>query len=113
VVDSSFRIAGIITLADFMRAAELDEYDGFRKKLKKLVRGARSAYPGKPTVVGQIMTRNVRVAGMQRHLVDLVPLFGSTGHHHIPIIGKGERLVGMITQSDLVTAMGRETGPAV
>jgi CBS domain-containing membrane protein len=112
VVDRSFRIAGIITLADFMRAAELDLYEGFDDKLRKLVRTTRSAYSDKPEVVGQIMTRNVQVAGAHRHLVDLVPLFGSTGHHHIPIVGQGERLVGMITQSDLVAALGRAADPA-
>jgi CBS domain-containing membrane protein len=113
VVDRSFRIAGIITLADFMRAAELDLYEGFDDKLRTLIRSTKSSYSNKPEVVGQIMTRNVRVAGMQRHLVDLVPLFGSTGHHHIPIIGEGERLVGMITQSDLVAALGRAVDPTV
>jgi CBS domain-containing membrane protein len=112
VVDRSFRIAGILTLADFMRAAELDLYDGFDDKLRKLIRSTRSSTSNKPEVVGQIMTRNVRVAGMQRHLVDLVPLFGSTGHHHIPIIGQGERLVGMITQSDVVAVLGRVADPA-
>ena len=94
VVDRTFRIAGIITLADFMRAAELDGYEGFAGKLRQLVRTTASVYSDKPEVVGQIMTRNVRVAGMQRHLVELLPLFGSTGHHHIPIIGEGERLNG-------------------
>lgn len=113
VVDRSFRSAGIITLADFMRAAELDVYEGFDDKLRTLIRSTRSVYSNKPEVVGQIMTRNVRVAGMQRHLVDLVPLFGSTGHHHIPIVGEGERLVGMITQSDLVAALGRAVDPSV
>jgi CBS domain-containing membrane protein len=113
VVDRSFRIAGIITLADFMRAAELDLYEGFEDKLRTLIRSTKSSYSNKPEVVGQIMTRNVRVASMQRHLVDLVPLFGSTGHHHIPIIGEGERLVGMITQSDLVAALGRAVDPTV
>ncbi|MEO7159399.1 MAG: HPP family protein [Polaromonas sp.] len=112
VVDRAFRIAGIITLADFMRAAELDVYEGFDDKLRTLIRSTRSSYSSKPEVVGQIMTRNVRVAGMQRHLVDLLPLFGSTGHHHIPIIGEGERLVGMITQSDLMAALGRAADPA-
>ncbi|MDI1274496.1 HPP family protein [Polaromonas sp.] len=111
VVDKSFRIAGIITLADFLRAAELDVYDGFDEKLRKLVRLTRSAYAAKPEVVGQIMTRNVRVAAMERHLIDLLPLFASTGHHHIPIIGNGEQLVGMITQSDLVAALGRAADP--
>lgn len=113
VVDRAFRIAGIVTLADFMRAAELDVYEGFDDKLRKLVRTTRSVYSEKPEVVGQIMTRNVRVANMQRHLADLLPLFGSTGHHHIPIIGDGERLVGIITQSDMVAALGRAADPAV
>ena len=112
VVDRSFRLAGIITLADFLRAAELDLHEGFDEKLRKLIRNTRRSHSSKPEVVGQIMTRNVRVASMQRHLVDLVPLFGSTGHHHIPIIGEGERLVGMITQSDLVQALGRAVDPA-
>jgi CBS domain-containing membrane protein len=112
VVDRGFRIAGIITVADFMRAADLDLYDGFDAKLRQLVRSTRSVYSEKPEVVGQIMTRNVRVAGRQRRLVELVPLFGSTGHHHIPIIGEGERLVGIITQSDLVAALGRAADPA-
>jgi CBS domain-containing membrane protein len=112
VVDRAFRIAGIITVADFMRAADLDLYEGFDGKLRKLVRSTRSVYSDKPEVVGQIMTRNVRVAGRQRRLVELVPLFGSTGHHHIPIIGEGERLVGIITQSDLVAALGRAADPA-
>ncbi len=112
VVDKAFRIAGIITVADFMRAAELDVYEGFDEKLRRLIRTTRSSYSDKPEVVGQIMTRHVRVAGEQRRLVELVPLFGSTGHHHIPIIGEGGRLTGMITQSDLVAALGRAVDPA-
>jgi CBS domain-containing membrane protein len=112
VVDRTFRIAGIVTLADFMRAAELDAYEGFGGKLRRLLRMTGSVYADKPEVVGQIMTRNVRVAGEQRRLVELLPLFGSTGHHHIPIIGEGERLVGMITQSDLVAALARAADPA-
>jgi len=49
----------------------------------------------------------VRVTGAHRPLADLVPLFGSTGHHHIPVIGEGERLVGIITQTDVVAALAR------
>ena len=58
------------------------------------------------------MTPEVNVADMQRHLVDLLPLFASTGHHHIPIVDAEQRLVGMITQSDLVAALGRAADPA-
>ena len=103
VVDAGFRVVGIVTLADFMRAAELGSHDGMDAKLRKLL-GAIGA-SGEPAVVGQIMTRQVRVAGMQRYLVDMVPLFGGKGHHHIPIIGDDGRLVGIVTQSDMVAAL--------
>ncbi len=110
VVDSHFHIAGIVTLADFMRAAERDAdgYAGLTGKLRQLLGAVRA---GRPEVVGQIMTRQVRVASVQRYLSDLVPLFGSTGHHHIPILGEDGRLVGMITQSDLVAALCRPGTP--
>ena len=62
-------------------------------------------------VVGAIMTRQVRVAGMQRYLSELIPLFGSTGHHHIPIVDADDRLVGIVTQSDVVAALARLTTP--
>jgi CBS domain-containing membrane protein len=113
VVDRNFQLAGIITLADFLRAADIDIYEGLEDKLRKLVRSTRSSLSSKPEVVGQIMTRHVRVASEDRHLVELVPLFASTGHHHIPIIGNSERLVGMVTQSDLVAALGRAADPAI
>jgi CBS domain-containing membrane protein len=103
VVDADFRIVGIVTLADFMRAADLDGYPGMDSKLRKLL--SEVGPSGKPAVVGQIMTRQVRVAGLYRYLVDLVPLFGGTGHHHLPIIGEDGRLVGIITQSDMVAAL--------
>lgn len=103
VVDADFRIVGIVTLADFMRAAELEGYQGMDAKLRKLLGAIGPS--GKPPVVGQIMTRQVRVASEQRYLVDLVPLFGGTGHHHIPIIADDGRLTGIITQSDMVAAL--------
>jgi CBS domain-containing membrane protein len=113
VVDRTFRIVGIVTLADFMRSADLDHHhDDVRARLHKLLRKTPTTHSDKPEVVGQIMTRQVRVASEHRSLVELVPLFGSTGHHHIPIIGERERLVGILTQSDVVAALCRPTGPA-
>ena len=42
-----------------------------------------------------------------RLLVDLVPLFSEDGHHHIPVIDAEQKLVGILTQSDLVRALSR------
>ncbi|SFN12323.1 HPP family protein [Variovorax sp. OV329] len=105
VVDRVNRIVGILTLADFLNAADLDLHQGFEAKLKNLIRWSSTVNSAKPEVVGQIMTRRVRVAGADKPLVDLVPLFGSTGHHHIPIVDPDQRLVGILTQSDLVAAV--------
>jgi CBS domain-containing membrane protein len=110
VVDRVYRIVGILTMADFMRAAELDLHEGFDVKLRDLIRRSGKTHSDKPEVVGQIMTRRVRVASEHRSLMEMVPLFGSTGHHHIPIIGEGERLVGILTQSDVVAALSAGEG---
>ena len=105
VVDNAQHIVGIVTLADFLNAAGIDWQEGIADKLRAFIRIPPASDPDKPQVVGQIMTRKVRVTSMRRHLADLIPLFGSTGHHHIPVVGDGGTLVGMITQSDLVAAL--------
>ena len=107
VIDTVQRVIGIVTLADFMREAQLDLHEGFEDKLRQLIRWTRATHSSKPEVVGQIMTRQVRVASSHRHIAELVPLFSDTGHHHIPIIDAERRLVGIITQSDLVRALTR------
>jgi CBS domain-containing membrane protein len=107
VVDRAQRVIGILTLADFMRQAELDRHEGLAGRLRDLLRPSGSSHSDKPEVVGQIMTRQVRVASAERPLAELVPLFAATGHHHIPIVGPEARLVGILTQSDLVAALTR------
>jgi CBS domain-containing membrane protein len=105
VVDRVRRIVGIITLADFMRHAEVELPLSIGARLRQLVRRAATTHSDKPEVAGQIMTRQVRVASAHRHVVELVPLFSEGGHHHIPIIDGDSRLIGIITQTDLVRAL--------
>ncbi len=104
VVDSAGAVVGIVTPAYFIRAAGVGGNAGF----DAAPRGrASAAVAPQAERVGQIMTRQVRVASVDRHLAELIPLFGSTGHHHIPVVGDSDRLVGMITQSDVVAALCR------
>lgn len=112
VVDPARRIVGIVTTADFMRHADLDNHDGIGPRLKAFMRRTGTLHADKPEVVGQIMTRSVRVASADRHIVELVPLFSEGGHHHVPIIDEAQRLVGIITQSDLVRALYRAARPS-
>ena len=111
VVDAAGRIVGIVTPADFMRAAEAQNSGTVESRLRLFRHWADAASSVRQEVVGQIMTRRVRVASVDRHLSELIPLFGSTGHHHIPIVDKEERLVGIVTQSDVVAALSMVDAP--
>jgi len=112
VVDRARRIVGIVTLADFMRHARLDEPQRLGERVREFLRRSGASHSDRPEVIGQIMTREVRIAREQQHLAELVPLFSAGGHHHLPIIDEDKRLVGMITESDLVRALYRTVGPA-
>jgi CBS domain-containing membrane protein len=105
VVDTSRRLIGIVTSGDFLRHARLDDIEGLADRLRRLVRASPGAHSDKPEVVGQIMTRKVRVASAGRPLVELVPLLAEGGHHHIPIVDENLRLAGIVTQTDLVSAL--------
>lgn len=110
VVDRARRVIGIVTLADFMSGASLDLHQDWSARLRRLILPTPGTHSDKPEVVGQIMSRQVRVASAERPLAELVPLFAATGHHHIPIVGAQARLVGIVTQSDLVRALARIDG---
>ena len=107
VIDRARRILGIVTTADFMRQVDTGPHQGLGERLRSFVRKSGLSHGDKPEVVGQIMARQVRVASSDRHVIELVPLFSEGGHHHIPIIDAERRLVGIITQSDLVRALYR------
>jgi CBS domain-containing membrane protein len=107
VLDRARRIAGIVTTADFMRMADPARHEGLGGRLRQMLLPAGTTHTDRPEVVGQIMTRQVRVASEDRLLADLVPVFSEDGHHHIPILDGEQRLAGMITQTDLVRALYR------
>lgn len=60
--------------------------------------------------VEDIMTRKVRSARPEQPISDLVGLFSDGGLHHLPVVDDAQRVIGMITQSDLVAALF--SGPA-
>jgi CBS domain-containing membrane protein len=111
VIDAMRRVVGIVTQADFMRDARIDVLEGPDGRPRWQVRSALTPGTGGPAVVGQIMSRRVRVASADRSLADIVPIFSETGHHHIPVIGVDGTLVGVLTQTDVVRALRRFADP--
>ena len=90
-----------------MRGADIEVHEGFAMKLREFLQPTPGVHSNKPEVVGQIMSRRVQVARADRRLSAMVPVFSSTGHNHIPVVDAELRLVGILTQTDLVRAMVR------
>jgi CBS domain-containing membrane protein len=106
VVDRSRRVIGIITQVDFMKHANLEVYDGFESKLRRFIQRTHRLDSQKPEVAGQIMTSPAVTAQRHMHIIELIPLMSQQRvHHHIPVVDEERRLVGIVTQSDLVSAL--------
>lgn len=106
VVDRAQRVIGIITQIDFMKHANLDVYEGFESKLRRFIQRTARSHSHKPEVAGQIMTSPAVTANMEMHIVGLIPLMSQHRvHHHIPVVDDDRKLVGIVTQSDLVSAL--------
>lgn len=105
VVDRTRRIVGIITLADFLKHSGVEKHRRLGQRVSAFVKRVETDFANKPDAVGQIMTRRVQVVSVHKPIAELVPMFAQSGHHHIPVIDNDNRLVGMITQTDLIQAL--------
>lgn len=109
VIDRNRRVVGIVTLDDVLKHADIDLHKNFGQLVKGVVlsglKGIGNTLKQDADTVGQIMTKKVRVISEGRSVMDLVGIFHSQGHHHLPVIDANQALVGIITQSDFVAAI--------
>ena len=107
VVDSFRRIVGIVTVADFLRQLDDTPAAGLAVRLQGFLRRTPGTASEKAEVVGQIMTTSVYTAAEDMAVAELVHRLADAGFHHVPIVDERRRLVGMVTQSDLIAALHR------
>ncbi len=107
VIDRARRVIGMVTMLDFMRHAGLDNYEGVTLTLRQFLRPVLRTHSEKPEVVGQIMIRHAQTANEHMHIIELVPMLAEFGMRHIPIVDAERRLVGIVSNSDLVAGLYR------
>ena len=114
VVGRGNHVVGIITKADFIKHARPDSYKGLARAMKQLLEPIRHTHSIKPEVVGQIMHKDVRTVHQDQPVVELVPLMSDAGLHSLPVVDDNGRLVGIMTQSDMIaTLYEKNLGKAV
>lgn len=105
VVDKANRIIGIVTWADFFKFVEMSPYVSFQENFLTFIRRTPDVTTQKPEVIGHIMNKHVTVLSETTPITDLIYLFSSQKHQQIPIVNDENRLVGMVFQTDLITAL--------
>jgi CBS domain-containing membrane protein len=105
VVDKANRVIGIVTWADFFKFVEMSPYVSFQEKFLAFIRRTPDVTTNKPEVVGHLMNKQVVVLSETAPINDLIYLFSSQKHQQIPIVNDENRLVGMVFQTDLITAL--------
>ena len=105
VINRARRVIGIVTRSDFLQHADLSEYHSLGTRLRAFLRRTDHSHSDKHEAVGQIMSAPVKTARDNSPIVELVPIMSNIGVHHVPIVDAERRLVGMVTQTDLVAAL--------
>lgn len=107
VVNRARHVIGIVTRSDFLKHVDMDARDhrSLGRRLRAFLKRTAHTHSDKHEVVGQIMSGRPRTAQDSLPAVALVPLMTDLGLHHLPIVDADRRLVGMVTQTDLVAAL--------
>lgn len=103
VVDDTVRLVGVLTVADFLRQMDDTSAAGLAVRLQGLLRRESGAL--RAETAGQIMTTQVRTAHAGTPVAELVRLLSDQGMHHVPVVDNERRVIGMVTQSDLIAAL--------
>jgi CBS domain-containing membrane protein len=108
VVDSFGRLIGILTAADYLRQIDDTTAAGLAVRLQGLLRRTPGPNSEKAEVVGQIMTSEVYSVKVETPIAELVHKLSDQGMHHVPVVDEARRLVGMVTQSDVIAALYKQ-----
>lgn len=104
VIDDTKRVVGILTQTDLLDKADWGPARAASGSAWRLRAIANSDRPlrGKAR---DVMTPLVSTVSVVMPLAMVVQLMLRTGHHHLPVVEDSGALAGMVTQTDVVTAL--------
>ena len=108
VLSADKHVLGIVTSTDILKQTLSAEPQGLAKRLTSMV--LRRAAP--VHVVGDLMSTHVDKVNSYTRVVELIEVFSQGRHRYVPVVNDQSKLVGMITQSDLIKVLAQAVAPA-
>ena len=105
VLDRARHVIGTIDAAIILRHAHANDVERLSVRLKNFLRPSYHSHSIKPEVVGQIMQKNMLIAREEQPVIELVKAMSDGAVHAIAVTDASRRLVGVLTQSDLIAAL--------
>ena len=105
VVDRFGHLIGIATVADFLRQLDDTSAAGMAVRLQGLLRRTPGQTSEKAEVVGQIMSGEVFSAQPETPIATLIAQVTDRSLPHIPVVDGKRKVIGIVTQSDLLAAL--------
>lgn len=104
VIDANQQLQGIIATVDILKHIQVPSYAALLKQLNSLFLQRHYKQQQKITV-GDRMTTKLITVSPNAYLPELVPLLSDKGLHHLPVTDSSGKLLGLVTQSDLIAAL--------
>ena len=105
VVDRSNRVIGVLSLDNFLQHVAAEAGQSIGDNIRRLLRPTPGRHSEKPEVVGQIMRPHFPLASTTTPLSEIAALLAGAEHPPIvPVVDTRQRLVGVLTQTDLLAA---------
>lgn len=101
VLDPLGQLVGMIALVDFLKRIP---FAGLARDTGVLAAWL-AGRDGPEPLVEEVMTHSIQTVRDNQSLLDLVPLLSDAGLHHLPVVDIEGKLVGMMTQSDLIAGL--------
>ncbi len=105
VLDQSQRVIGIVTRQDFLKNIKLTSYAKLEKRWLTFIKPSANIQTNKPEFIGHIMNKKVKTLTSDADISKLLPLILDEGHQQIPIVNHKGRLIGMVFENQLMTAL--------
>ncbi len=108
VVDKANHVLGIVSLHDFLNQINFKDNSKSGSnvifQLNNFIKKTTTLHTHKAEYAGHLMSKPVITINKDQHVLELFELFYRHNIHHIPVVDKHKKLVGIITPKDLLLA---------